>query len=306
MKHSVLVTCSRGTVGTQTVQRLASAGFDVSAGVRSAGDLRTRNPGVHEVVCDFERPSTVEEALDGVQSVVLITPVCPESAEYAMRFIDAAKAAGVQHVVRLSGAIASLATETALGSWHASVENHLARSGLAFSVLRPTLFMQNFATYYRPDSLGYFYIASGDARANYVDVRDVADVATHLVEKGSASALPLLITGPASVRSTEVARCLSAASGRTIRNGFISPRQAALAMRLMGLPGWAVAAFKQIHELICDGFYDCHSDAVLEAIARPPTSVSLFASDHAATFAKAGAGWANSVGARMLLRLAPR
>jgi uncharacterized protein YbjT (DUF2867 family) len=304
MKHTVLVTCARGTVGAETVGRLASAGLDVKAGVRTAGELGMRHPRVREVVCDFENRSSLQAALDGVQSLVLITPVDPASADYAARSIDAAKVAGVQHIVRLSGAIATLA-DTALGSWHASAESHLARSGIPHSVLRPTLFMQNFATYYRPDSLGYFYVASGDACANYVDVRDVADVAAHLVETRAVSTSPLLITGPEPIRSKDVALCLSAVSGRTIRSGRISPRQAALAMRLMGLPRWAVAAFRQIHELICEGFYDCTSNAVSHAVARPPRSVSEFASDHAATFADPGAGWPASLGARILLHLAP-
>jgi uncharacterized protein YbjT (DUF2867 family) len=237
---------------------------------------------------------------------VLITPVCPESAEYAIRFIDIAKSCGVQHVVRISGAIAELGSSTMLGSWHRSVEEHLSRSGLSFSVVRPTLFMQNFASYYRPDSLGYFYLPSGEGRANYIDARDIADVVVHLIQTGVESTAPLLLTGPAPLHRTEVARLFSAATGRKIRSGRITPRQAALGMRLMGLPRWAVGAFREVHELICEGFYESRSDVVLEKSWHQPRSLSVFACDNAAAFETPNAGWASSLAAKVLVGLAPR
>jgi uncharacterized protein YbjT (DUF2867 family) len=261
---------------------------------------------VQEVIFDFDQKASVQRALVGVETVLLITPVCPESAEYAVQFIDEAKRSGVRHIVRLSGLIAGSSSETMLGRWHASAEDHLVRSGIAYSILRPTLFMQNFATYYRPDAMGYFYVASGAGRANYVDVRDVAEVAARLIEHGPISSEPFTVTGPAGLPSSDVAHALSAAAGRKIVSGRITPRQAALAMRLMGMPRWAVAAFRQIHELMCEGFYDRVSDAVMEQTNRQPRPFTLFASDYASVFAGRGAGWASSLAAQMLVRVAPR
>jgi uncharacterized protein YbjT (DUF2867 family) len=306
MKHPVLVTCSRGTVGTSVVQRLAAAGVGVRAGVHALSREATKTPLVSEVICDFEQRASVQRALADVESVILITPVCPESAEYAARFIDEAKQTGVRHIVRLSGLIAASGSETTLGQWHASAEGHLVQSGIAHSILRPTLFMQNFATYYRPDALGYFYVASGTGRASYVDARDVAEVAAHLIEHGPVSSEPLTLTGPAALHSSDAAHALSVVAGRKIVNGRITPRQAALAMRLMGMPGWAVAAFRQIHDLMCDGFYDCVSDAVMEKTNAQRRPFERFASDYASVFAGRGAGWASSIAAQVLVRVAPK
>jgi uncharacterized protein YbjT (DUF2867 family) len=305
-KHSILVTCSHGTVGNKTVQRLAAAGLRLRAGVHAMKAVPTATGNVQPVLCDFDQRASVQRALAGVETALLITPVCPAAVDYAARFIDDARECGVRHVVRLSAVVATSNTSAMLGQWHASTELHLVRSGIAHSILRPTLFMQNFATYYRPDSLGYFYVASGMADANYIDARDVADVAAHLLEHGPRSDGPLMLTGPASLCSSDVAVALSQAAGRQIMNGRITPRQAAVAMRLIGMPGWATTAFRQIHELMCEGFYDCTSFAVLEETGRTPRTIARFASDHKAFFASPGSGWANSLAARLLLRIAPR
>jgi uncharacterized protein YbjT (DUF2867 family) len=306
MKHPILVTCSQGAVASRVIPRLASAGVGVKAGVRTLRREAGNTPFVQPVVCDFAQRASVQRALAEVETVFLVTPVSPKSADHAAQFIDEAREAGVRHIVRLSGMIAASGTETLLGRWHASTEDHLARSGIPCSILRPTLFMQNFATYYRPDAMGFFYVACGSGRANYVDVRDVAEVATHLVERGAACPAPLTLTGPAALRVGEVADALSAAAGRSIVSGRITPRQAALAMRLMGMPRWAVAGFRQIHELMCEGFYDSVSGAVPEQTGRPPRSFARFASDHASVFAGRGAGWTSSLAARALVRVAPR
>lgn len=307
MHSPILVTCSRGTVGSQVVKQLTASGRQVKAGVHAAPTEAGTSASVQEVHCDFSKPISVRRALEGVQAVMLITPVCPESADYAMAFIDEAKQAGVRQIVRLSGAIAADESGAALGRWHRAAEDHLVTSGIDYSILRPTLFMQNFATYYRPDSLGYLYVACGAGRANYVDARDVAESAVRIIEGGQSTNMRQLLTGPAPLSSGEVAAALSASAGRKIASAQITPRQAALAMRLMGMPQWAVAAFKEIHELMWAGFYaSSPSDAMARLLEGPPRSIQKFAADYSDAFATGGAGWASSIAARLLVRVAPR
>jgi uncharacterized protein YbjT (DUF2867 family) len=86
--------------------------------------------GIKAVSLDFEKPETFRDALTGVEKVSLLNVPAPDVVEVAGRFIDAAKAAGVAVVVKLSG----LAPETMIiGRWLRVIERHLEESGIAWT-----------------------------------------------------------------------------------------------------------------------------------------------------------------------------
>jgi uncharacterized protein YbjT (DUF2867 family) len=305
MEPRVLVTCANGTVGSEVVARLLAAGRSVRAGVRrKAWAKESERSGGATVECDFERTETLKRALCDIDSAVLITPVSPRSVDDAIRFIDLARRAGVRRIVRLSGAIASDTSGAALGRWHRAAEEYLTASGLEHVVVRPTLFMQNFIRYYRPDALGNIYLPSGAARINHVDAHDVAQVLANLAAPGAAGAgRTFLATGPQALCAAELAVVLSDAAGRSVRSARIAPRQAAIAMRTMGMPLWAVRAFQEVHELMRDGFYDFDAPTIAQICNRPPCSFTAFARREAGLLRQPGAGFAMSIAARFLVRL---
>ena len=68
----------------------------------------------------------------------------PRAVEWMKSAIGAAARAGVQHVVRLSAMGASLDSPAALTRWHAEIEEALRASPMAWTIVRPGYFMQNF------------------------------------------------------------------------------------------------------------------------------------------------------------------
>ena len=77
---------------------------------------------------------------------------------------------------------ADLEPGTTIGRLHRQEEKILEESGIPYTILRPNGFMQNFV---RAGliirSKNAFYLPPGDAKVSFVDVRDVAAVATELL-----------------------------------------------------------------------------------------------------------------------------
>ena len=108
----------------------------------SARSLQDR--GVEALAGDFLEPETLGPALEGVSTVLLITPIHPEQVTQASNVIKAAKDSGNDpRIVRLSVHQASHEAPTRNSRQHAQVEDELISSGLPYTLLRPQSFMQN-------------------------------------------------------------------------------------------------------------------------------------------------------------------
>lgn len=116
--------------------------------------------------------------MQGANRVFLLTSYDVKMLAQSKAAIDAAKVAGVSHIVHL-GANARSDTTTVHPGWHQFVEAYIERSGIGFTHLRPSQFMQSLPMLYgmsggRPGIIEN-YIA--DARIGWIDVTDIAAVA---------------------------------------------------------------------------------------------------------------------------------
>jgi uncharacterized protein YbjT (DUF2867 family) len=99
-------------------------------------------PTVEIVVGDMSRRNTVGPALDGVDRVLMISAPSMDMVETQSTFVDAAKAAGVRHVIKFSGLDARSDTAFIFRRMHKEIEEHVESSGLEWTQLRPSAFMQ--------------------------------------------------------------------------------------------------------------------------------------------------------------------
>ena len=150
--------------------------FEVIAGVRDASRARLAVQPDKSVVFDFANATTFDAALAGVSRVLLIRP--PQLADvgaYFKPFIDAMKRAGVRQVVFLS----LQGVENNPVTPHHKIEKLLVESGVPFTFLRPSFFMQNLSTTHRDEIRlrSEIFVPAGNGRTSFVDVRDIAAVA---------------------------------------------------------------------------------------------------------------------------------
>lgn len=160
----ILVTGATGSNGTEIIKRLAARNVQVWAMVRDrakAKDIEIAN--VEIVEGDFDRPETLQRALIGVKRAFLLTN-SSGSAE--------AQQSGVEHIVKLSQFKADASSPGRFLRYHAAVEAALQASGIAYTFLRPNLFMQGLLNFRSTiANQNAFYAAAGDPKVSVVEVR---------------------------------------------------------------------------------------------------------------------------------------
>lgn len=279
----ILVTGATGSIGRHLIPRLLDAG--VTAFVRDPA--KGASLGCPYVVGDFDDPASVAAAMKGVDRVFLNAGgAVPAGGEQPMvrhqrTVIDAAAEAGVDHVVKLSVWHARAGGRLAEGA-HWTIEEHLRASGLDWSILQPSGFMQNFRTgeaVFTED--GHLLGAYGDSRLSYVDCVDIAACAAALLTGEPRHGETFVLTGPEALTHAEIAAKLSAVAGREIR--YVDLPAAAFATRLaaLGLPDGFAEDVAALFAEVAGGSLASTTTSVTDLTGRPARSFDDFLRDNA-------------------------
>ncbi|AIZ64627.1 FMN-dependent NADH-azoreductase [Hymenobacter sp. DG25B] len=295
MSHTILVTGATGTVGSEVVKALSNCGVTVRAGVHSLikGDrLKTLNPAVQLVEMDFADPQTLVVALTGVDKVVLITPFDEHQVEETKQLVDAARQAGVRYILRLSVLGAEQEPGILLGRWHRAAEQYIEQSGLAYTLLRPNSFMQNFLVYYG-DAIreeGRIYLPLGEGKISYVDVRDIASVAATILtaqDEQQHYGKSYTLTGPQALSVAEAAQAISQATGRPVQYVDVPEAAARQGMQEAQMPAWMVDGMLELHSIGKAGYAAAVTSTVQDLTGRAPHTFQQFAQDFHPQFSPA-------------------
>ena len=278
----ILVTTA-GKVGSETARLLGQRGVPVRVIVRNGAKAAAlAADGVAVFEGDLEVPASIDAAMEGVSSVVLVTaPVVQQE----LNVIDSAVRAGVEHVVKITSK-ASADSPIARRRNQAAIETALIASGLGSTLLRNNAYMQNFLMMAPGIAMtDSFSIATGDGRVGHVDVRDVAAVAAEIAASPSAHAgKTYWPTGPEALSETDVAAVLSTVLGRTITFHPITFEEQRQAMIDVGLPEAVADDNAAAVALMADGDCDYVTDDVPSILGRPARSFERFAADYATAF----------------------
>jgi uncharacterized protein YbjT (DUF2867 family) len=282
----ILVTGATGHVGSELVRLLAEQGAPARALLHSPDKAAPiQRLGLEVAVGDFERPDTLDAAMAGCDHLFLVSPPSPRQPQQEHGVIDAARRAGVGHVVKQTVLGADPDAPIAFGRWHGQIEQSLARSGLAHTLLQPHSFMQNFLLSAQPVAeQGVLYGMTGQGRTSYIDTRDVAAVAAEVLTSPGHQGQRYTLTGPEALSAAEVAERLSAAAGRQVRYVDLPADAFAQALAGAGLPGWLVDAVVEGNTLLAAGDQATVTDQVARVTGRPPRTFQQFAADHRAAF----------------------
>ena len=284
MAETVLVTGATGTIGRDVTKQLARKGAAVRAGVRDQAKARKQfGVDIALATFDFEDAASFAGALIGVEKVFLLPPLMPNQVEVTNAFVDAAKRAGVRHIVKLSAIGADTSPPNTFGKWHAANEQHIRESGLAFTFLRPNSFMQNFITYFQPRD-GTIYLPWGNGKASFVDTRDIAAVAAEALTIDGHEGKTYTLTGPAALGIAEVASILSETAGREINYVDVPESAARDGMLQAGLPEWQVEPLLELHATNKQNRWTAVTADIEKVTGNPPTDFAQFARDHAEKF----------------------
>jgi uncharacterized protein YbjT (DUF2867 family) len=283
----ILVTGGTGTTGKEIINELKKSGATgVRALVRDTAKASfISEAGFETVEGDFERPETLDAALAGVERALLLTAPSPQTFAQQRAFIEAAKRAGVGHVVKFSAFGADANAPEGFGKWHGQAEDFLKESGLAWTILQPNFFMQNLLGQAAQIAAeGRIYQPVGDAKASFIDVRDIAAVAARALTEDVHEGKTYVLTGPEALSFTDVAAKLSDATAREIVYVPITPEQFRAGALAAGLPEWLVGALERLNEILAAGYAAEVTDNVRRVAGREPITFEQFARDHAQAF----------------------
>ena len=144
--QTILVGGATGRQGTAVVDELLARGYTVRGLTRNleskgAGALAAK--GVEVVQGNYANPDSIVAAMQDVEKVFFYSGFSRNEVAEGNNVINAAKAAGIKHLVYSSGAAAEPGVGVE-GSAKAQVEQAIISSGIPYTVLRPVAFMENF------------------------------------------------------------------------------------------------------------------------------------------------------------------
>jgi uncharacterized protein YbjT (DUF2867 family) len=202
--------------------------------------------------------------------------------------IDAAKRAGVGRIVKISASDCNVRSKIPWARAHALIDHHLRASGLDWTILMPTAFMQNFLWFTKPVAKGYLPLGAGKGSVSWIDSRDIARVAATVLTQDGHSRATYFLTGPETFDITEAAVQLSTVTGHKVRYLDLPAPVFRTVLRLSGNSRWmAGGLIAQFSDMVA-GHHDIDPTGEVERLTgQPPRDFASFLRDHRDAFAKA-------------------
>jgi uncharacterized protein YbjT (DUF2867 family) len=270
----ILVAGATGQVGSHVCGLLSNQGHTVRALVRPTSDPARVEAlqalGIETVEGDLRDEISLRRACNGVQSVISTATATgvPRAGDTVlnvdgtgqMALADAAQAAGVGHYVFISFS-GGLDEDCPLRTSKRAVEAHLRQSGMRWTILRPTAFMEIWLSpavgFDVPQRHATIYGAGG-APISYVSLFDVARFCVEAVRRPEARNAVLEIGGPDPITPLQAVRLAEEITGTAIavthvpvealraqRDGATDPLQQSFAALMIGLANGDVVDMRQ-------------------------------------------------------------
>ena len=243
-----LVVGATGILGGEICRQLVTAGKPVRALVRSTSDQAKADAlkalGIETAVGDVRDRASLDAACQGIKAVISTVSAVPLSyqpgendiqsvdIDGVMNLIAAAQAAGVEHLIYTSFS-GNLDLDFPLRNAKRTVEQHLKGSGLTYTILRPSCFMEAWLS----PALGFdaanakaTIYGTGEQPLSWISFRDVARFAVASLDNPAARHATLELGGPEALSPLEVVQIFEQASGKRFEVQHV-PEQALAAQQ---------------------------------------------------------------------------
>ena len=267
-QRSILVIGSSGKTGRRVVARLSERNVPFRLGSRQATPT-----------FDWSQPQSWAPALHGARAAYLTYApdlAVPGAVDAVRTVTDLAAAAGVEHIVLLSGR--GEAEAEAAGT-------AVQASGIPWTILRCAWFAQNFSENFFLDAVlqGEVVLPVGQVAEPFIDAEDIAEVAVAaLTEPGHKGRLYEL-TGPRLLTFPEAVREIAAATGRALTFHSIPPEDYCAALAAAGVAPELIWLVEYLFTTVLDGRNATVTRGVEEALGRPPRDFAEYARRTAAS-----------------------
>lgn len=271
----ILITGASGQIGSRVAQLLAARGYPLRLMTRDPARAPSL-PGCDVVQGDFAHPETLNQAFAGVETALVISGQAPpgERALTHRNAFEAARQAGAKHVIYLSLKGAGPQSKYGYCRDHFQSEQFLAATGLPHTVLRNAFYQDMFFTKF--DLAGVMIGTAGQGQGAYVAREDAARAAAAAVEQKPTGTWE--ITGPESLKVSEIAMCLSTHVGRTLQYQEVSAERLRIHLRQSDLPAWRQELEAQWFAAIGAGEQSPPADGFQRLVGGKPQTLEEYVS----------------------------
>ncbi|THF66430.1 malonic semialdehyde reductase [Pseudothauera nasutitermitis] len=278
MTHiTITITAASGKLGQAVAAELAARGLAAHTrlAARTPDKLAAqRAQGFATVAADYDDPASLRAAFAGTDALLLISGMGTNAQRAAQHkaAIDAAKAAGVRHIVYTSTTNPSHGSRFEWSGAHADTEAYLQAAGVPYTILRDNAYFSN------NDALFAQAVASGtlafpdiDAKVGYVAHEDVAAAAAGVLT-GPATNAVFEISGAQAYSARELAAELSHLAGRPVEAVQVPLQAFTDQFRALGLPEFVVSGVTSFYAALAAGEFALISQDVERLGGRTTTS----------------------------------
>lgn len=220
MSQKILITGATGNVGRETIKKLLSNSngqFKIIAGVRELNKAKKllNYDKLSFTKFDFKNKKLIKDSLQDIDKILLIRPpAISKVKKYIYPVIKEAKNKDVKQIVFLS--LQGVEKNPLVP--HYRIEKFIKKEKIPYTFLRPSFFMQNLSTTHRKEikENDEIYIPAGEGKTNFIDVRDIAEVASLVLTEKNHKNKAYELTGNKALSYYEVADIFSEKLGRKI------------------------------------------------------------------------------------------
>jgi uncharacterized protein YbjT (DUF2867 family) len=289
----ILITGATGRIGRRVVERLVDAGQHVRVLVRSLDKAERllpisgeAGPRIEVVVADLANLEIIQSAVQGIDAILLVSPVSPDQVLLQGNIVaasaqadNAAKSSTRRpYIVKISGLGTSKDSYIDSGRWHAETEQQIIDAGLSYTFLRPLFFMQNLQ--FLLDNArqeGVIRAGVGGAKIAMIDAEDIAEVVAILLKDRLRLVNKAVnLTSLDTVTYQEVARILTELLGREVQYQQQSLEQIRQTLVTAKMPEWHINILMQFNRAFHEGQGDAANTVVSEILGKPPTTLRQY------------------------------
>jgi uncharacterized protein YbjT (DUF2867 family) len=278
-----------GSTGRAVVKELEALGERPLSIVRNPSKAKeVLGADAKVAVAELDDRAGLAKALAGVKRVFIVTGHNPSSAAQQINVIEAAKTAGAEYVVKVSGgrAVTGPNVESVNGRAHFEIEEHLKTCGLQWCILSPGLFMQNMLG--QAANIKQGKIAQPwpkDVPVALIDVRDTGALGARVLrEPGKHAGRIYSFTGPSTTYG-EFANVIAETLRKPITYTALSLEQAEQGLKARGMPDWLVAHLLAMARAGAAGaFSNENMQPIRDIVGREPITIHQFVQDYRNAF----------------------
>ncbi len=279
MNNRILVTGATGNIGSALVKELSASGADFAVMTSRPG---ATIEGVETRHGDFNNVESLIAAFKSIETLFLLFPLVENKVELAKNAATAARAAGVKHIVRSSGAGADSTSAFALPKLQGDIDDVLAATGIPTTFLLPAGFMQNYVTYQsQAIKEGTIYMADGGQAQSLIDARDIAEVAARvLMSPGGHAGKAYTLTGGEAFTGEQAAATIGTALGRSLKHVSVLTETAIATMNQWGMQAFIVNLMDSLNKIVSAGYASGVSPDVENILGRKPRTFAAFVNEN--------------------------